>query len=370
VATPPRVRDYHALAMADLNEAQLSDPGARAQRHRILRVVARWGLVVILIGVAANVGLAIWSLRGGATDVIESVSPGWLVLAAVLSLVPIFTHAARIRLWSGFLGAPTTFLQSLRASFGTELGSSVSPKAIGGAPVKIGMLVESGQTTGMAASIVLLDNIEDIVFFAFIAPGIAFATARWEIPEVQEAIQRVGGKVLGAAPWILGLAALIAAIVWWRRRQAERTAAATTDPDAGTSKPSAFQKARSDFVAAYALIGRRGKLRFLFAMLLTTFHWFARCSVGTAILYGVGAEADPVLFFLLQWVVFATMVFVPTPGAALGAEASFAAIMDGFVAEGLLGLVTAGWRFLSFYFVLLVGLIAVPLLGRMTRDRA
>lgn len=342
-------------------DAQKSDPGARARRDKILRTVARWGLVVILIGVAANVGLAIWSIRSGAARVVGSVSPAWLVLAAILGLVPIVTHAMRIRLWSGFLGAPTTFLQALRASFGTELGSSVSPKAIGGAPVKIGMLLESGQTTGTAASIVLLDNIEDVVFFAFIAPAIAFLSARWEIPEVRAAVERVLDKIAGAAPWVLGIAVLVAVVVWWRRRGTDGAASGAPH------RRSAFQRARTDFLAAYALIGRRGKLRFLLAMVITTFHWAARCSVATAILFGLGVPVDPVLFFLLQWVVFATMVFVPTPGAALGAEASFAAILDGFIPEGLLGLVTAGWRFLTFYLVLLVGLAAVPLLGRITR---
>jgi uncharacterized membrane protein YbhN (UPF0104 family) len=343
-----------------MTAADQTDPGTRARRDKILRTVARWGLLVILVGVAVNVGLAIWSIRSGAADVVGSVSPAWLVLAAILGLVPIVTHGLRIRLWSGFLGAPTTFLQALRASFGTELGSSVSPKAIGGAPVKIGMLLESGQTAGTAASIVLLDNIEDIVFFALIAPGFAFFTARWEIPEVRAAIDRVLDKIAGAAPWVLGLAVLIALIVWWRRSRR-----ATPAPE--HHGRSAFRRARTDFFAAYALIGRHGKLRFLLAMAITTVHWAARCSVATAIMFGLGVPVDPVLFFLLQWVVFATMVFVPTPGAALGAEASFAAIVDGFVPEGILGLVTAGWRFLTFYFVLLVGLVAVPLLGRVTR---
>ena len=122
-------------------------------------------------------------------------------------------------------------------------------------------------------------------------------------------------------------------------------------------------RVRDEFVSAYELVGKFGKTRFLVAVVLTTGLWVTRCSVATAVLYGLGTRVDPVLFFLLQWVVFMMMVFVPTPGAALGAEASFGAVIDGFVAEGILGIVTAGWRFFSFYLPLLLGLAVMPLLG-------
>lgn len=333
---------------------------SKPRRSRALRLAARIGASVVFIGVALNVGLVLWSIRGGAAEVIRSVSPGWLAVAVLLGLVPAFTHAVRMRIWSGFLGAPTTFRGALRASFGNELGSAVSPKAVGGGPVKLAMLVETGMSTGTAASIVLLNSIEDVLFFAAVAPAIAFLTARWEVPEVQAAVGRLQDKAATVAPWLLAAAAVLAVAWWWWRRRHPATR--------GAARRSALARVRHDFGTAHVLVGKRGKLRFLLSLGVACVHWISRCSVATAVMFGLGYTVDPVLFFLLQWVVYATMVFVPTPGAALGAEAAFGAILDAFIPEGLLGLVTAAWRFATYYLVLLESMIALPLL-RLRRAR-
>lgn len=324
-------------------------------------------MALIVLGVVVNLGMAFYSVRSGAMRAIETVSAEWLIFAAALGLVPTFFHAARIRLWTGFLGAPTSAPQSLRAAFGTELGSAISPKAIGGAPVKLALLVESGASAGTATSIVLLNNFEDIVYFTVVTPAIAFATASWEVPAIQRAIGRVADRATVAAPWVLGAAGLLVLILLLRRWRRSRGAGATTE--VGPIRAT-FQRIRKDFFRAYGLVGRRGKTRFVAGVGLTTMQWIARCSVATAVMYGLGHRVDPLLFFLLQWVVWASMVFVPTPGATLGAEASFAAIFSGFVPGSLVGLVAAAWRFLSFYLVLLVGVPLVPTLGAIDSGKS
>ena len=327
-------------------------------RSRLVATIARWGLTIILVGAAVNLALAWQSIRFGAAEAMRAVEPGWLGVAAVLGIAPWAFTASRSWMWARFFGTPISARDALRVAVGTELGSSISPKAIGGAPVKVGLLVDSGVRTGTAASMLMLDNLVDIVFFTGVAPAIAFGTARWALPEVQEVLGRLAAKTLAAAPWIVGIAAVVVLLLLARRFRA-----ATGIANDASALRGALSRVRDDFLSAYTLVGKRGKLRFLGAVLLTTGLWGARCSVATAVLYGLGAGADPVLFFLLQWVVFMMMVLVPTPGAALGAEASFVAVVDGFVVEGLLGILTAGWRFFSFYLPLLLGLGMMALFG-------
>lgn len=327
----------------------------------IIATVARWGVAIILIGVLVNLAMALSSLRAGAVDMVSTLAPGWLLVAALLGLAPVLFHALRIKLWSQFFGAPTTMRQCIRTSFGTELGSAVSPKAIGGAPVKIGLLIESGHTAGSAASISVLNNLEDAVLFSVLMPIAAFFTRTWEVPEVQRAIAGVFGKAWSALPIVLGVVGAIVVYVLVRRHR--RAARPTTGSPAKGRLASLLEKVRDDFFAAWALVGRHGKVRFMIAVGITTMQWICRWSVATAVMYGLGESVDPVLFLLLQWVVFTMMLMMPTPGATLGAEASFAAILGAFIPAGLVGLVGAAWRFFTFYFVLLVGLAAVPLLA-------
>lgn len=342
-----------------MNELPTPEP-APDKRSRFVRLATRWGMVIILAGVAINLGLAFLSVRSGAMRTVTRVSPTWLAVAAALGLLPTFFHGVRIRNWTGFLGAPTNARESLRAAFGTELGSAISPKAIGGAPVKMALLVEARQSPGTAASIVMLNNLEDVLFFVAVMPAVTFFTASWEIPAIRTALDRITEKVAAAAPWLLVAIGAIVVVVLARRWLRRGGSRAPREP--GPIRR-ALHGMRRDFVKAYALVGKRGKGRFLLGLGLTTGQWLGRCSVATAVMYGLGESVDPVLFLLLQWVVWATMVFVPTPGATLGAEASFAAVLSGFVPGSILGLVGASWRFLSFYLVLLAGLVLVPALG-------
>ena len=69
------------------------------------------------------------------------------------------------------------------------------------------------------------------------------------------------------------------------------------------------------------------------------------------------AHVDPVLFFLLQWVVFTAMSVVPTPGGSGGAEAVFVLVYSALLPDAVIGIATAGWRFLTFYVQLALGSI-------------
>ena len=343
-------------------------PAARARRRPLAARVMRWGVAVILVGVLVNLAMAAQSVGSGAVAAVTEVRPLWLVVAALLGMAPNLFHALRILVWVRFLGRSASFRQCLRAAFGTELGSSVSPKAIGGAPVKIGLLMEAGENAGTAASIALLTNFDDMLVYVLVMPVVVVLTRAWEIPHVEDTVRGVATSALAGLPWALGALALLGGALWWRRRRArlgDPTAAAAERP----GPRGAIARARRDFFAAWALVGRRGKGRFVLSVLLTTMQWMCRWSVATAVLWGLGYRVDPLLFLMLQWVVYSMMLFVPTPGAALGAEASFAAVLGPFVPPGLLGLVGAAWRFFTFYLVLLVGLVAVPALGAAAKPR-
>ncbi len=334
-----------------------------ATKPSLVAKLARWGMVIVLVGAALNLALA-WRSIDGAGRALDSIALGWLVLAAILGITPWFFISGRIWMWARFLGNPISYRDAFRTTAGTELTSSISPKAIGGAPAKIALMIGAGVRPGRAASILLLDNIADVVFFAAVVPAIAVFTRRWEVPEVREVLLRLQDKIVTAAPWIAAVVVVIIIAVMVQRRRAAR---ASGEPG---KVRQLLAQVRVDFVSTYALVGQQGKSRALMAVLLTTGLWFCRASVATAVMFGVGQPVDPILFFLLQWVVFAMMVLVPTPGATIGAEASFAAVLSGFVIDGLLGVVTAGWRLFSFYVPLLFGLAVMPILGRRRTESA
>ena len=119
----------------------------------------------------------------------------------------------------------------------------------------------------------------------------------------------------------------------------------------------------TDFKSVYFLIVKNGKSRFLLSMILTSVQWVCRYSVISALLASMDIAVDPVQSFVLQWFVFTLMNFIPTPGATAGAEASFYFIYESLLPGDIIGLVTTGWRFLTFYFLLIVGSVLLILLN-------
>ena len=67
-----------------------------------------------------------------------------------------------------------------------------------------------------------------------------------------------------------------------------------------------------DAHVAFALIARGGGSRLVLNLGFTAAHWIARYSVISALALFLGVPFDPVLFWLLQWVVFTMMSFIPT----------------------------------------------------------
>ena len=118
-----------------------------------------------------------------------------------------------------------------------------------------------------------------------------------------------------------------------------------------------FRTFWSDAREVFKLIRYNGKAWFCLSILLTGSQWLARYSIVSAIVAFLGLPAQPVLFWVLQWVVFTLSALIPTPGGAGGAEAAFFVLYSPFIPSSAMGLVTAGWRFFSFY--LLLGLAAI-----------
>jgi glycosyltransferase 2 family protein len=191
-------------------------------------------------------------------------------------------------------------------------------------------------------------------------------TRAWELPVLRWAtfemsddvgLAAAAAALIGLSSWLVVRLALRGLLGRWVRRKGLRRYASLRRRVRG---------AWNDSRRAFAFVARRGRSRFALTLTLAAIHWTAKYSVVIALAAFLGIPHDPVLFWLLQFVVFMVMYLVPTPGATGGAEAAFSILYAPLLPAGSLGLVTAGWRFLTFY--LQVGLAAAAI-GFITRRR-
>lgn len=327
---------------------------APGQAPRGFDKLFRTAMIVIPIGVIGNVLFSLWRTDRTLLASLADLPRGYLVLALGLGVVPWFANALRLLIWTRFLGHGVGFRDAFRITLATDLGSAVSPSAVGGGFFKWGMLVQKGVTPGAAVSLATLTPIEDGLFFLIAIPIGIYLTASWGNPVFSEA----AGQLRESAPAVLLVAGGIALLSWlalrWvlgglfgrrTRRKGLRLAGRTKRRLRGT-----WVDAREVF----RLISANGKSRFALSMTLTSVQWAARYSIVSALVAFLGAPVHPVLFGILQWVVFTLAAFVPTPGGAGGAEAAFFVVYSPFIPAAILPLTTAGWRFFTFYLHLLL----------------
>lgn len=97
------------------------------------------------------------------------------------------------------------------------------------------------------------------------------------------------------------------------------------------------------------------KFKVLFAIISTVIYWSSLFLIIPVILKGLGYEPYYLKSYVMQTIFNMVIPYMPTPGASGVAEVGFASIFIAFIPKGIIGIVTFLWRFITFYFILIIG---------------
>ncbi|MCC6461081.1 MAG: flippase-like domain-containing protein [Saprospiraceae bacterium] len=324
-----------------------------------LHVLLRRLLPIICIGVLLNLLVSWYTAGPGGWHLGAAFSLRYVLLAAVLSLLPWFWHCVRLWIWGRFFGVAISWRNLLRIAVATDVGGSIAPQAVGGAPLKITMLVQQGYSTGKATLLTLLSGVEDAIFFAMVIPVSLLLLPAQEFvgwQKLSHMLQQYGAPILLGLVLFGGLSVFVRKI---RRRRKGVSASA-----------SSWAVFAQDFKAAVWLIYTQGRWPFFLSLLALTAQWLTRFSILVAMLLAFGLSDQLLHFFLLQWMIFVAMVLTPTPGGAGGTEAAFILVFGKIIPQTAIGTVLAGWRFMTYYFMLLTGVAILWLMRDPVADTA
>ncbi len=302
-------------------------------------------LPLICIGVIANLTYAWFSTDHEAID-FSKFSVGWLLVAMFLALLPWAWHALRLAIWGNFFGVEIAWKNLFRIAVATDVGGVVTPSAIGGAPLKMTMLVQHGYSPGHAATLTLWGSIEDALFYLLAIPISLFLTQNWDNPILLSTAQFFKEHKWKAVGVVAG-----SLLVGYLLKTLSPKKISTTNW--GKS----IQNLWAECSMAFSLIFSKGRKPFIWSLLAISAQWLTRFSILLAVVRMFGIEADFTKLLLLQWMVFVAMLFTPTPGATGGAEASFLLVFAGSLPDGMASMAMLGWRLLTYYFILVVGVV-------------
>lgn len=230
--------------------------------------------------------------------------------------------------------------------------------------MKLGMLFQKGFSAGTATSLTLLGSLEEFFFFLLSIPILFLFSSIFNFPIDLHPLVQFKTRISNSPILIFILLGFILIWILFKNSYLKR------DTKGRLKKAiESVKKLINDFIAVYRLIIKRGKSRFLLTLFLASIHWTARFSIIFTILSGFEITFNPLQLFLFQWVVFTLMMLTPTPGSVGGAEASFYFVYGAFIPDSMLGLVTAGWRLLTYYFQLTLASILFSLLYYKTFEK-
>ena len=334
-------------------------PGA-TDLKRFLGLVA----IIIPLAITGNIVYILLSTQQAVIGQLLQINWGYLALAILLAFIPWFTHSARTLLWANRLGRNIKPIQAFKVAIATEIGSAVTPTSTGGGYIKLGLLSLYGLNGGEATLITLLGSIEDAIFFIIAIPLAAFISSAWANQGLRAAIE----SLISHWPWIIVFAGVILILYLILFRW--RSTLSFKKPDEESIKPSLLSRIRGkigkfkrEFQIASRFVATKGKGTLAACVLISGLGWCCRYGAISALALGLGLDVDPILFFLLQWVVFTAMAVIPTPGAIGGAEISFAAIYIGIFPAAVMPVIIGAWRFVTFYLLVMAGGIFLAIAG-------
>jgi uncharacterized protein (TIRG00374 family) len=324
-------------------------------------------IVVLSLGLLISVGYSAFTVDSSALNAFSSFP--WLCILALAGMVvlPWLAETWRVQIWLHFLKKRESFADVFRMTLATEMASAVSPAAVGGSGAKLGWMISRGLTPGAASSIMAVNTLEDLTFFALALPlALLFSSGASDGSASLENIWALlrehdltGSR--GLIFILIGILALyLSARIAWKLLPASWRARLT-----GWKEKAKHQFALAKQTLRLMLV--QGRWRFLAAVTLCGFHWCCRFGMLTVLLMGLQQHVDPFSLFASQWLVFMLMKIVPSPGGAGGAELAFLFFYRSMLPENLLGLLVGAWRVLTF--TLPVGLATLLFLALVRKGK-
>lgn len=270
-------------------------------------------------------------------------------------------RALKLHLLLHRLKTPATLLRSFGISLATDLAFAATPAGVGGYVATVYYLRRAGTSVSGAATIMLVDQGIDLVFFAVSVPLAALALAGSELS-------------LGltfAALTVAALAAAFLATIWLARRKILAFLLAPHPLLARSTRVQRMQHALRTFVdgsrASAAQILGAGPFFLLCLFGATAIQWLTRYGVLWLTLLLLAHPVSFALTFLLQVAILHAALWTGIPAGGGAAEVGLTATLVHWVSAGEMATVLVVWRAATLYSSLIAGSIAMVGLARAPR---
>lgn len=320
----------------------------------------RHWLLLILLSLAASIAVPLYV--GGMEGLRGLLAlPGYAVaLLLGMVLMEWVLHAIRLPLLADVLGHPLSHRKALSTVIAAEFAGLATPAGTGAGATYLFLLNRAGIPVGVGAGLTMVNVVVDTTFFATFLPAVALIYLLGD--HLGQALP-IAGALAGLPA--LGLALLMAVIryhrrpaIWLGRRM--------------------HRFPRQRYRLARLLVQLRGSIRMLVRMgwqrmlalyLLAGVRYVMRYGLLPLVLFFLGGQVPWEYLFIIQGVVLFAGQATFVPGGGGGVEIGMGLLLAPYLEPALISTALLAWRFLTFYWYLLVGgIVFVVTTGHHARN--
>lgn len=340
-------------------------PEGPFQQKRILR-----GLITFVgLTVAGLAALFAFTAKGNATQVVQSLSAGFLILALGAAVLDLLIGAVRYQIFLRRIRPGTSLWLPIRADLANRFIGAVTPSQTGGGPAQVFVLHRGGIPIPDALSFLLINFLSTLVFF-LMAGGFTAWIFRARFPDGAIHVLVQYGFIAFAACLAVMLAGLL------RPAWIAKPMAAAASRLHGDRRPWAQAIARvceagancvDQYRAACTRFIRDNPMLPLLSFVLTVILYLNKFTLGWLIMRGLGVDGGYLTTIAVQALLHFILYVAPSPGGSGIAEITTGALMAILMPAHLLLTFTLAQRFFLLYLPASVG--AFVLMGEL-RPRA
>lgn len=327
--------------------------------------------ISLAISLVATFVVLIWSFNEDTITALQQCHPAFLVLALALHVVSLGFWSARVKLMCRSLGHRVRFSHCFNLVCSNMFIAAVTPSSIGGEPVRVYEITKAGVPGGEATAVVTMERVLDGIILAvgtvvcMFLLGTLFSNV--QMPDGAMVAAYLAAALLAGLvilfflfakhpPWGKALMRKIAHLIT-RKKPEEKQAAMTEKLEGYADK----------FYSTLTFMANRGKSGIAWGMLFSLLYWVNEFAIAFFVLWGLGMEPTAELFLLsiiMQLLVTVVLMVPLTPGGVGVAEVSLGVFYALIIPAGIVGIFVLIYRFIFYYFNLIVGFLASMLIVR------
>ncbi len=293
----------------------------------------------------------------------------WVGLAVFLLFVRHMAYASRLRILSE---KAFSWKKCIELVFIWEFSSAVSPTSVGGSAAALFVLSQEKLSTAKTTTIVLYSAVQDALFFLttllgfFLIFGIGMI--RPDLPDgsVELGVQGMEYVFMGAYAFVLIYGALFFYGLFIKPTIVKTILVFFTSFKWLKRFQPKMEALGDDVVIASKEMKQKDWRFHVGSILSTSTAWICRFGLLSCLIIALkpgiieGFMGELKLMARLESM-FVIMAGSPTPGAVGVAEYTFSKFVKDYIPEeGLALIVASGWRFMTYYFYLLIGTLIIP----------